>query len=101
MSRELIVITCPKCGREYLPAEIFVPKSFIGAPDLIQRDTEGKIVEACGVDMDTDESYFCDSCGTAFLVHTDIAFTTEIDVKNDFSSDYISTLKPRFNLKEF
>ena len=101
MNRELIVITCPKCGREYLPSEIFIPKSFFGDPDLIQRDTEGKIIVVSGDLMDLHESYICDCCGTAFLVNTEVSFNVEVDVKNDFSNDYVSTLKPRFKLKEF
>ena len=43
MSRKLNVITCPKCGREYMPAEIFIPKNLLGAPSVIKRNADGKI----------------------------------------------------------
>lgn len=101
MDREFNVITCPKCGREYLPAEIFIPNSFFGNPDIIKRDEEGKIVKILGTSLDTEESYCCDLCHTAFKVSADVSFVAEIDVKNDFSSDYVSKMKPRFNLRDF
>ena len=96
MSRELIVITCPKCGREYLPAEIYIPKEFFGAPDIIQRDTEGKVVDTSGTDMCLVDTYCCDSCSATFNVKADITFTTELDDENDFSSDYVSKINKRF-----
>ena len=34
-----IVITCPHCGREYLPAEIYVPDAFFGKPSDIEKNT--------------------------------------------------------------
>jgi hypothetical protein len=33
-----IVIECPKCGKEFLPGEIYLPKHFLGQPDSILRN---------------------------------------------------------------
>lgn len=30
--KKLELIICPKCGREYLPAEIYYPNEFLGKP---------------------------------------------------------------------
>lgn len=101
MKRKLVFVKCPKCGREYLPSEIFIPKSFFGAPDFIKRDINGAIENFTGTSMDTDELYCCDNCNTSFKVTTKISFDTEINVETDFNSDYESTLKSRFTIKEF
>ena len=38
-------IKCPHCGREYLPGEIFMPKSFLGQPkNVIKHPTEGSVL---------------------------------------------------------
>lgn len=100
MNRKLTVITCPDCGKEYLPAEIFIPKSFFGCPELIRRDTEGKIKDFLGSDMDLNESYCCDNCGKTFSVTATVLFETKLDTKMDFSSDYITKITPRFELAE-
>lgn len=99
MKRKLIV-TCPNCGREYLPCEIFIPKAFFGAPELIQRNVDGTIRDVLGPVMDTTETYCCDSCNTTFKVNAKISFETSVDVALDFDSDYESTLKPKLKLEE-
>jgi uncharacterized OB-fold protein len=32
MNEKFEKIVCPKCGREYLPVEIYYPNSFFGKP---------------------------------------------------------------------
>lgn len=101
MTRKLTVITCPKCGAEYLPSEIYVPNAFFGRPEIIKRDVDGHISDFIGSTLDVEESYCCDCCNTTFKVTAKISFTTQIDDKADFEHEYQSALKPRFALKEF
>lgn len=42
--RKFEIVECPKCGYQYLPAEIFVPKYYFGVPTQIERDEDGKII---------------------------------------------------------
>lgn len=101
MKRKLIVITCPKCGREYLPAEIYIPDNFFGRPEYIKRDIDGSIIDYAGTSLDTEESYICDNCKSTFKIAAKITFDTVIDNKSDFDTEYTTKLKPRFTLKEF
>lgn len=88
-----ITINCPKCGYEYLPAEIFIPKAFIGTPKDIIRDSNHKIEDFMGKSLDIVEEYTCDHCHTTFSVDTDIKFITTIS-KNDFgNTEYAQKLK--------
>lgn len=90
--KKLEIIRCPHCNTEYLPAEIFLPNSFIGKPSNIVKDIAGKILDFSGNSMDTKESFICDRCGTTFKVRTQLQFFTEI--KNDnFNEDYKTSLK--------
>lgn len=89
MKRKLTVITCPTCGREYLPAEIFIPDAFFGKPYSIDRDSEGKIIDYEGNSLDTSESYYCEKCNTPFIINSKITFDTKVDIKVDFDNDYV------------
>lgn len=71
-----IKIKCPTCGREYLPAEIYIPNSFFGKPSFIDRNDAGKIMSYSGSSMDVKEKYICDSCSTAFKVTAKVSFYT-------------------------
>lgn len=82
------IITCPNCGAEYLPGEIFLPKVFVGEPTNIDKDANGKIFSFTGTNMNTFESYTCDYCGTLFKVRATINITSRVDVKHDFSKPY-------------
>ena len=44
MKEKLNIIICPNCGAEYLPAEIFLPDSFLGRPGVVDKDSSGKII---------------------------------------------------------
>ena len=98
MNRKLNVVSCPKCGREYLPAEIFIPKHFFGNPDIIQRNLNGSIENFSGTSLDTDERYVCDNCNTTFNVHCELCFTS--CVEESTVAEYVSQ-KSRFTMKEF
>ena len=100
MKRQLTVITCPSCGKEYLPAEIFIPKAFFGVPDIIRRDSEGKIIDFLGSDMDLSETYYCESCDKPFRVTASVEFQTKVEDKLDFSTPYTTKISSRFKLAE-
>lgn len=71
------VIKCPVCGCEYLPAEIFLPKPFLGNPKNIDREhLTGKILDYTGNSMNLTETYTCDRCDHTFKVTTSINFNT-------------------------
>lgn len=67
-------ITCPRCGREYHPAEIFIPRSFFGRPEDIDRTPSGKIDIYDGPAMDLTEEYICDACGCEFEITASLSF---------------------------
>ena len=47
-------ITCPNCGAEYLPCEIYYPNSFLGESRQVDK-VKGKIVSFSGNYMDLEE----------------------------------------------
>lgn len=87
------VITCPVCGREYLPAEIYLPKSFLGNPSEIERNGSGKIEVFFGQSMDTDEEFCCEECNTKFKVSANVSFKTFLEDTYAFPKEYVSPLK--------
>ena len=94
--RKMVVIQCPKCGREYLPAEIYLPDSFLGKPYDIEKTHTGKIDVFDGSTMDTVEEYVCDYCDTHFRVVANVNFKTyEVDDKEKFSNTYVSPLNTK------
>lgn len=91
--KKLLTIVCPKCGMEYLPAEIYLPDTFIGKPYNIERAPSGKIDMFDGCSMDVNEDYICDRCGTKFKVSATVQFKAiEYNAKNQFSESYISPM---------
>ena len=100
--KNLTIIKCPKCGMEYLPAELFVPAAFFGTPDIIKRDTEGHIIDYLGSGLDTKELYTCDSCNTAFNIECSISFNTTVNEEANFQEEYVTPVsKARFTIDEF
>lgn len=89
---ELIVITCPHCGAEYLPAEIYYPNELLGKPKHIERDSNNKIITFDGHTMNNKEAYICDFCSKKFFVEANISFETKNTDKYDFDTDYVSPL---------
>lgn len=90
------ILKCPKCGREYLPAEIYIPEVFFGKPDYVHVEN-GKIVNFSGTDMNLEETYCCDDCDTTFIVTSKISFRTEVDNYNNFDSDYTTYIESQFS----
>lgn len=87
------VITCPYCGREYLPSEIFIGQYVFNKPTNIRRNKNRKIIDYNGTSVDADEKYICDSCNLKFYVHIDFKFTTKKDTKYSlFNEEYITKL---------
>ena len=81
MKKKADVIVCPCCGAEYLPAEIFIPESYIGKPKNIVKDEFGKIFTFDGESMNTYERYQCDYCGNTFKVFAKTTFFQAIPQK--------------------
>lgn len=90
--RKFEIIECPKCGREYLPAEIFIPRSFFGHPKDIVRDVYGRILDYEGTSVDAVETYTCDKCNTLFQVRAKIGFITETTKLDNFDEEYSSPI---------
>ena len=80
------IIKCPKCGAEYLPAEIFVT-DYLGNPKNIIKDENGKIEHFDGSPLELKEEYECDVCGCKFTIEGDVTFTTK-EVKIDFDEEF-------------
>lgn len=94
------VITCPRCGCEYLPAEVYVPEAFFGKPEDIDRTSAGKIDVYGGTAMDLHEEYTCEHCGATFEVTAEIKFKTAEKTEEDFDSVFTSPLPQRISLFE-
>lgn len=98
MEQKRKVITCPHCGYEYLPAEIFCESDFAGRPQTnsIVRDALGKIIYAeykKDYEPELEEQYICEHCGKAFVVKPDIKFKiTEESEELDFADEYVNLL---------
>ena len=91
MRKKLEIITCPNCGCEYLPAEIYLPNSFLGKPHNIEKENlTGKVRDFFGHSMDIDEKYICDKCNQPFRVTAKIQFITE---GIDFNTEYKTKLR--------
>ena len=80
------IISCPKCGYQYLPSEIFVPSAFFGKPVFIRRDVDGDIQSYSGKESDYTEIYKCDNCNTSFKITATLDFKTEIHAPTDFEN---------------
>lgn len=89
------IITCPNCGREYLPAEIFLPNVFFGRPLDVDRDSTGRIEAYDGTTMNTEEDYVCDNCSTVFTVEAIVKFKTKERKTLEFNPVYSSPLKDK------
>lgn len=91
--RRFEVIACPRCGREYLPAEIFYPKSVFGKPFPILRDVYGKILDFEGTSLDLEEEYTCDKCNTNFITKIKVQFVAESATVGNIDEEYVSPLE--------
>lgn len=84
-------IVCPNCGAEYLPCEIYYPKSFLGDSRDIDK-IKGKIDSFDGMPMQLEETYTCDHCDTLFQVAAKVTFKTNVLDKYDMSKAYATPL---------
>lgn len=74
------IITCPHCGYEYLPEEIYNPNVFFGRPLDIIRDKKGKIEFFWGDSLDVEETFECFNCNHLFTIKALVEFkTTKIE----------------------
>ena len=95
------LISCPHCGYQYLPKEIYLPNFFFGETKEVSRDTNGRIVDIDKPILNLTESYICDKCSTKFNVTAKILFqcdTNENDFFDDtdaFSEVYSSKIDPQ------
>lgn len=80
-------ITCPCCGAEYLPSEIYIPQEVLGKSNFeINKTRMGNITDDNSIkDMDLNEVYECDFCGRTFRVRMKVKFETECDKFNEES----------------
>lgn len=91
-SNKELFITCPHCGRQYLPAEIYYPNEFFGKPYDIDRLNNIKIESFGGTSMNLVEEYECDNCYSKFKVSAKVQFKSEPLKKYDMSKAYVTKL---------
>lgn len=92
--KKSIVITCPTCGCEYLPGEIYLPKAFLGQPrDIDKKYDTGQVMNYSGDSMNLEEHFICEKCLTPFKVMAKVSFNTVEESLYDFNNDYVSKLK--------
>lgn len=89
-------IKCPKCGKEYLVGEIYIPDAFVGAPKYVERDSRGQIINYLGTDMDTTEFFTCEDCDTHFKVEASVTFNVEELTDEQFQE----AVRPKYTKKE-
>ena len=88
---KMLIIKCPHCQAEYLPAEIFIPDAFMGKPSQVSKDSKGIIQDYVGTDMDLSETYRCDYCNRKFNVDAVLKFNTSSNTR-DFNNTYATKL---------
>jgi len=87
------IISCPYCGAEYIAGEIFIPDFFLGKPQNIERDSNHKIIEDYGKQMDSKETFTCEFCSTPFDVVAEITFNVIEKPDYNFKSAYSTPLE--------
>lgn len=92
------LITCPHCGREYLPCEIYLPDYFLGKYTDIVRDSFGRVIYADGIKADMEEQFICDACHNKFKVYAKITFKSDAESKSTNSNVYKSKLYTKLDL---
>ena len=87
------MIVCPKCGREYLASEIYLPKEFFVNPIDIIRDEDDKILEVIGTTMNLTEKDICDKCNTPLNIKAKVNFEATVNDRFDFDNDYVQEIE--------
>ena len=94
--KQWVVIKCPHCGYEYVPAEIFMPGDIAGTPDSVIRDALGKTIYVDYVEGEeplTSEEYVCDNCGHSFIVEPVVQYKVKKQVEElDFGESSVSLI---------
>lgn len=89
-------ITCPHCGMQYLPGEIFMPGDLLGKSTTIIRDALGKILYVEYAEDEEPklfEKYYCDQCDKPFIVEPVVTYKVSKEAEElDFSDPYVSLL---------
>lgn len=98
IDKKLPLITCPVCGREYMPGEIYLPKSFFGKQTEVVRNNEGKIEFFLGDDMDLWEEFVCEDCLTKMKIKANLTFEVTA-IKNDFDEEYTTEINKPAKIK--
>ena len=97
--KDIITIVCPVCGQQYLPSEIYMPDSFFGKQKEIVKTPGGEIDFYLGDDMNFDEEYICDNCGSKLSIHANVSFNVVVDEEEDFDEDYVTNIDKPAKLK--
>jgi DNA-directed RNA polymerase subunit RPC12/RpoP len=98
MNKDLILITCPVCGQQYLPSEIFFPDDLLGKPTEIVKDDSGRVEFFLGDEPNLTEDYVCDNCGSRLKINANISYKVDL-VPNEFEEEYVTTFKRPKKLK--
>ena len=88
---DTVKISCPVCGAEYLPVEIFIPEDFFGRPEEVIRDPADKIEFFLGRGMNFKEEYICDSCGAKMRITAKLSFDVDTDPVDE--DEYVTTFE--------
>ena len=99
MKDNLPIITCPCCGQQYMPGEIFMPKAFFGNQKDIMKDSSGKIEFYLGDDMDLDEEFVCENCLSKLKIHANLTYNITLGDKDDFDDEYSTTISKPEKIK--
>ena len=97
MTKDFKIIKCPKCGYEYVVAEIFFPQDFLGKPNNIIRDDKGHIILVEGESPCFEEEFECENCGAVFKTKLDMTFNSSYDKDLD-EDEFIIDLEDKAKL---
>ena len=86
-------ITCPNCGFQYLPGEIYDPKHFLGQPKDIVRNNIGEVLGYEGIMMDLEETYTCENCNKEMKISAKVSFSIDVEkvTKNETTPEITKT----------
>lgn len=92
MDNKFLIIKCPKCGYEYLPAEIFFPKEILGNPQNIIRNDKGQIEFCTGTNFNLKEEFTCINCDCDFIADSTVKFFTTESTTPKFDEEHTTIL---------
>lgn len=97
MTKDFKIIKCPKCGYEYVAAEIFFPQDLLGKPNNIIRDDKGHIILVEGESPCFEEEFECENCGSIFKTKLDMTFNSFYDKDLD-EDEFVIDLEDKTKL---